>query len=103
MDFNLFQSNALSTLPGILIDGVDHVQDLQSLPAQIFHEMRRSHHGDALTSDVVCVSLARLRAVDVLLQTDLLITPRPSVESQQFCNLRAVGGVFMEAKFQALA
>lgn len=103
MDFNLFQSNALSTLPGILIDVVDHVQDLQILLAQNFHERRRSHHGDALTSDVVCVSLARLRAVDVLFQTILLNSPHASVESQQFCNLRAVGGVFMEAKFQALA
>ena len=80
MDFNFFQCNSLSFLPSILIDGVDHVQDLQILLAQIFHERQRSHHGDAFTSDAENVSLARLGAVDVLLQTDLLISPHPSVE-----------------------
>mmetsp|Transcript_77935 Transcript_77935/g.170723 ORF Transcript_77935/g.170723 Transcript_77935/m.170723 type:complete len:651 (-) Transcript_77935:325-2277(-) len=93
----------LELLHAVLVDGVDHVQDLEALLAEGLQEGGGSDSGDALASDVVDVVLALLHAVDVLLQADLLIARLGGVPPQELGDLGAVGGVLVHAQLQALA
>ena len=81
----------------------NHVQHFDSLLAEGLQEWRGRHCSNAFASDVENVVLSFLHAVDILLQTDLLIARLGGVEAKELCNLRAVGGIFMHPELQALS
>merc|ERR1719345_644706 len=89
-------------LDGVLIDGVHHVEDLETLLAEGLKERRRGDASNAFTSDVINVVLTLLHAINILLEANLLIARLGGVIAQELSNLHPVGGVFMDAKFDVL-
>merc|ERR1712238_405164 len=93
----------LQLLHCIFINRVHHVQDLQPLLAEGLQEGRRRHGHNALTRDVVDVILTLLHTVNILLETDLLVTRLGAVIAHQLGHLSTIRGVLMDTELQTLA
>ena len=93
----------LDLLDGVLIDGVDEVEDLEALLLEAFEEGGLLDGGDGLTGDVEDVLLALLHAVAVLLEGDELLTGLGGLVPEEIGDLVAVGGVLVDAELEVLA
>mmetsp|Transcript_513 Transcript_513/g.1103 ORF Transcript_513/g.1103 Transcript_513/m.1103 type:complete len:411 (-) Transcript_513:1067-2299(-) len=92
----------LELLDAVLVDGVDHVDDLDALLAERLEEGGVLDGGLGLAGDVEDVFLALLHAIDILLEADLLLAALARVEAQQLSDLDPVGGVLVDAEFEVL-
>merc|ERR1719327_1649916 len=100
--FQLLTIKFFELLHCVLIDRVNHVENLETLLAQSLQERGRGNGCDALTSDVVDVILALLHAIDILLEADLLITRLRSVVAHELSNFGPVGRVLVNSKLDVL-
>merc|ERR1712217_805171 len=93
----------LQLLHCVLVNGVNHVQNLQTLLPQRFEEGRRRNCSNALTGDVVDVVLPFLHPIDILLEADLFVARLGTMVAHQLGDLRAICGVLVHAQLEALA
>merc|ERR1712078_370290 len=92
----------LELLHGILIHGIYHIENFETLLTEGLKERRRGDCGDALTCDVIDIVLTLLHAIHILLKADLLITRLGGVIAHELCNLGSVGGILMDAQLDVL-
>jgi len=92
----------LHLLDAVLIDGVDHVQDLDAPLPQGLDEGGLLNLLDGLTGDVVDGLLALFHPVDVFLEGDKLVTGLGGLEPEEILKFLPVGGVLMDTELQVL-
>merc|ERR1719284_474175 len=103
VDFSFFPSNSLSCCTAYSSTG----STMYSTSKPFFRKFSKNGDDDttAMLSPVMVVNviLPFLHTINVLLQTDLLITRLRCTEAQQLSNLGSIGRILMDSKFQALA
>jgi len=98
----LLSVELLQLLDDVLIDGVDHIDDLIPFLLESLNEGGRLDGLLGLTGDEVDFLLAVLHSGDVLLEGDLVLAGLGSLVSEEFGHLVTVGGVFVDTELQVL-
>merc|ERR1712061_878955 len=93
----------LQLLDDVLVDGLRHVDNLESPLLQPLHEGRGSHDLLALPGDVVDVLLVLLHPGDVVGQGAEVVTAGGGEVAEVAGQLLPVGGVLVDAQLEVLA
>ena len=92
----------LELLGGVLVDGIDHVEDLVSLLLETLEEGAGLDGALGLAGDVVDTGLLVVHAADVVVEASHLLTGLGGGVTQELGNLGAVGRVFVDAELEVL-
>ena len=92
----------LELLGGVLVDGIDHVEDLVSLLLETLEEGAGLDGALGLAGDVVDTGLLVVHAADVVVEAGHLLTGLGGGVTQELGNLGAVGRVFVDAELEVL-
>merc|ERR1712223_489189 len=93
----------LELLDNILVNGLRHVDDLQSSLLQPLYKSGGSHHLLALPGDIVNVLLVLLHPGDVVSQGAEVVTTGGGEEPEVASQLLSVGGVLVDTELEVLA
>mmetsp|Transcript_16272 Transcript_16272/g.29323 ORF Transcript_16272/g.29323 Transcript_16272/m.29323 type:complete len:725 (-) Transcript_16272:113-2287(-) len=93
----------LELLNGILINGVNHEKNFETLLLKLLKEGGILDGLAALTSNVINILLGLLHTSDVVLETGDLFTRLGGVVSEEVGQLSAILRVFMNAELEVLA
>jgi len=92
----------LKLLDDVLIDGVNHIEDLDTSLLEGLDEGRGSNGGSALTSNEVDILLTFLHSGNVLLEGCNFFTRLGRVVSEEIGELGSVGGIFVDTELKIL-
>ena len=92
----------LQLLDTVLVDGLNHEENLEALLLELLQEGGVFDSLLTLTSDVVNVLLSLLHPLDIVLQEDELVRMLCRVISQETRKLVTVGGVLVNTKLDVL-
>ena len=92
----------LKLLDGILVDGVNHVNNFVSLLLESLKERRGLDGTLGFSSNVVDSRLVISHAVDVVIERSHFLSRLGGVVTQELGNLGTVGGVFVDSELEVL-
>ena len=92
----------LELLDGVLVYGVDHVDDLVSLLLETLEEGAGLDGALGLAGDVVDAGLLVVHTADVVVEAGHLLAGLDGVVTQELGDLGAVGGVLVDAELEVL-
>jgi hypothetical protein len=101
--FKLVSIKVLELLDDVLVNGVNHVDDLEISLSQGLDEGGGSSGSAGLTGDDEDVLLSLFHAGDVILETDQLLARLRCVVSQEFRKFLSIAGIFVNTEFKVLA
>mmetsp|Transcript_3790 Transcript_3790/g.8089 ORF Transcript_3790/g.8089 Transcript_3790/m.8089 type:complete len:555 (-) Transcript_3790:561-2225(-) len=92
----------LELLDAILINGVNHVENLVSLLLELLKEGRGLNTALRLSSDVIDTGLLVIHTADVVIKAGHGVTRLGGVVTKELGKLGAVGGVLVDTKLEIL-
>jgi hypothetical protein len=101
--FKFVSIKVLELLDDVLVNGVNHVDDLEISLSQGLNEGGGSSGSTGFTSDDEDVLLSLFHAGDVILEADQFLTRLRGVISQEFREFLSVAGIFVNTEFKVLA
>jgi len=90
-------------LDDVLIDGVNHVQDLVTELLELFDEGGGGYGSLGFSGDEVDVLLVLLHAGDVILEGSHFLTTLGGVVTEEFRELGTIGGIFVDTQLKVLS
>jgi len=92
----------LELLDDVLIDGVNHIENLDTSLLEGLDEGRGGHGGSALTGDEEDILLTFLHSGDVLLEGGHFLTGLGGVVTEEVGELGSVGGILVDTELEVL-